>query len=482
MMTRVRFAPSPTGNLHIGSVRTALFNWVFSKKTKGTLVLRIEDTDQERSKPEFEANILEGLHWLGLDFDEGPHVGGPYGPYRQSERIGLGVYQCVADDLLSRGLAYYAFETSEELDQERLEAEAKGYPYVYSRRSLTLSPNEVSAKLASGIPYVIRFKIPEGRGTVVIHDLIRGEVSFEADLLGDFVILKSDGTPTYNFAVVVDDIAMKITDVIRGEDHISNTPRQILLYEALGAVSPHFAHLPIILGPDRSKLSKRHGAQSVSEYRHQGFLPDALVNYLSLLGWSPKDTREVMSRDELISIFELYQISKSGAIFDIEKLHWMNAQYIKRLSPFELRPLVMPFMDFEQRRVFESRYSQEHQLIILELIKDSLTLLTDVNREMSLFTDSFMQYMSHYHDLEPGHLPMEVIRRFRSWVAQIQAEVYETDIDAVMDEILVETTLPKGKVMRPIRMVCTGRASGPLLSRVLALLGRDCLLERLERF
>jgi nondiscriminating glutamyl-tRNA synthetase len=482
MKNRVRFAPSPTGNLHIGSVRTALFNWVFAKKSNADLILRIEDTDQERSKPEYEANILEGLEWLGLDFNEGPHVGGAYGPYRQSERMVEGLYTKVAEDLLAKGLAYYAFETAEELDQERLEAEAKGVPYVYSRKSLALSPEEVRQKLASGIPSVIRFRIPDHRGAVITNDLIRGSVSFEADLLGDFVILKSDGAPTYNFAVVVDDVAMKITHVIRGEDHISNTPRQILVYEALGEKAPEFAHLPIILGPDRSKLSKRHGAQSVSEYRDQGYMPDALVNYLSLLGWSPKDTREVLSRAELTSIFEIHQISKSGAIFDIEKLNWMNAQYIRQLTPFELSDWVMPFMEASHKAIFTSKYTSEQQLAILELIKDSLTTLPNINQEISLFTDSFDHYLDQFNHLEPGHLPMEVIRRFRDWVSQIRAEVYEADIDAVIDEILVETKLPKGKVMRPIRMACTGRVSGPLLPRVLSLLGRDCLLERLKRF
>ena len=300
--------------------------------------------------------------------------------------------------------------------------------------------------------------------------------------MGDFVILKSDGTPTYNFAVVVDDIAMEITHVIRGEDHISNTPRQELLYEAIGAKAPEFAHLPIILGPDRSKLSKRHGAQSVSEYRDQGYLPDALVNYLSLLGWSPKDTRELLSKDELVAIFEIHQISKSGAIFDIEKLNWMNAHYIRPLSPFVLLDLVRPFLNDKQKAVFESKYTQETQLTILELVKDSLTVLPDINREVSIFTDSYDEYLEQYNGLEPGHLPMEVIRKFRDWVTQISAEIYEIDIDAVIDEILVETKLGKGKVMRPIRMACTGRASGPLLSRVLSLLGRDCLLERLKRF
>jgi len=481
-MVRVRFAPSPTGNLHIGSVRTALFNWVFARNVKGTLVLRIEDTDQERSLPAYEANILEGLEWMGLEFDEGPHVGGPYGPYRQSERIGQGVYLRVAQQLLDQGLAYYAFETTEELDQERLDAEAKGVAYVYSRKSLALSDAEVQAKIASGMPYVIRFKVPDERGVVLISDLIRGEVSFDSALLGDFVMMKSDGSASYNFAVVVDDIEMKISHVIRGEDHISNTPRQVLLYEALGATVPQFAHLPIILGPDRSKLSKRHGAQSVSEYRDRGYLFGAVRNYLSLLGWSPKGTQEIFSKEELISIFDISQVSKSGAIFDIEKLNWMNGQYIRQLSAHDLSLVVRMFMSDDVRGAFEARYTAERQLMILELVKDSLTTLTDINRELAIFTESFDAYKAQFNELETGHLPMEVIRRFRQWVMSMPQGLYEADFDALIEEILIDTKLPKGKVLRPIRMVCTGRMSGPLLPRVLDILGRECVLERLERF
>ena len=286
MAPKLRFAPSPTGNLHIGSVRTAIFNWVWATSLGATLVLRIEDTDMERSTPEFEANIMDGLKWLGLPFDEGPHHPKGTMKYRQSERIKDNAYAPHVAKLIERGHAYYAFETDEELDAERKAAEDQGIAYVYSRKSLAYTPNEVAKKLDEGQPHVIRFKVPQNE-TIVVNDAIRGDISFDAGLLSDFIIVKSDGVPTYNFAVVVDDADMGITHVVRGEDHISNTPKQIMIYHALGAPIPTFAHLPIILGQDRSKLSKRHGAKSVTEYRDEGFLPDALINYLSLLGWSP---------------------------------------------------------------------------------------------------------------------------------------------------------------------------------------------------
>ena len=286
MKPKLRFAPSPTGNLHIGSVRTAIFNWVWAQALNATLVLRIEDTDGERSKKAFEDNIMDGLDWLGLSFDEGPHQPEGDMKYRQSERMREKVYEPYIQQLLSSGDAYYCFETDDELDQERKEADNKGIPYVYSRKSLSYTPEEVAQKLSDGIPWTIRFKVPQDR-TIIVNDVIRGDIAFESNLLSDFIIVRSDGSPTYNFVVVVDDHDMGITHVVRGEDHISNTPRQIMLYEAFGWDVPQFAHLPIILGSDRSKLSKRHGAKSVSEYRDEGFVADALINYLSLLGWSP---------------------------------------------------------------------------------------------------------------------------------------------------------------------------------------------------
>ena len=311
---RVRFAPSPTGDLHVGSVRTALFNWAYAKVNGGSFVLRIEDTDAKRSTRAFENNILEGLDWLGLKPDEGPIEGGEFGPYRQSERIEAGLYQKIANKLIEQGLAYYCFESEEELEAERLEAEAKKIPYVYSRKSLSYSEEEVKQKLNQGIKASVRFKVPDA-GEICLEDMLRGTVRFDLSLFSDFMILKSDGNPSYNFAVVVDDIGMQISHVIRGEDHLSNTPKQWLIYEALGVKPPKFCHVPMILGQDRSKLSKRHGASAVTEYRDQGFLAESMVNFMALLGWSHPEAKELFSLDELATRFSQKRLSKSNAIF-----------------------------------------------------------------------------------------------------------------------------------------------------------------------
>ena len=346
MKSKLRFAPSPTGNLHIGSVRTAIFNWVWAQSLGASLVLRIEDTDLERSKKEFENNIMEGLSWLGIQFDEGPHQTVQDMKYRQSERISEGVYQKYISQLISNENAYYCFETDEELDAEREAAKKQGVPYKYSRKSLSYSKEEVAEKLANNVPFTIRFKIPN-QPTIKLHDVIRGDIAFESDLLSDFIIVKSDGNPTYNFAVVVDDYEMGITHVVRGEDHISNTPKQIMIYDAFGWPVPQFAHLPIILGADRSKLSKRHGAKSVSEYHMDGYLAEALINYLSLLGWSPPEGREILTRDELFDLFDISRINKAGAVFDTVKLTWMNKQYLAKKTDNEFLSLAKEYISKE---------------------------------------------------------------------------------------------------------------------------------------
>ena len=330
---RLRFAPSPTGHLHVGNARTALFNWLLARGRGGTLILRIEDTDAERSTLESEQAILEDLRWLGLDWDEGPDAGGPHGPYRQSERLAL--YASQAQDFLTRGLAYFCFCTPELLDAERKAALAAGQPPKYSGRCRSLDPSEAARRVAEGEGAAVRFRVPANRD-VSFTDLIRGEVTFHTDVIGDPVIVRSDGRPAYNFAVVVDDALMEVTDVIRGEDHISNTPRQVLLYEAIGFAPPRFAHLPLVLGHDHAPLSKRHGATSVAEFRERGFLPEALVNYLALLGWSPGDGQEIVPIGEMARRFDLSAVSHSAAVFDTDKLAWMSRQYMKELPASRL--------------------------------------------------------------------------------------------------------------------------------------------------
>jgi glutamyl-tRNA synthetase len=337
---RLRFAPSPTGQLHVGNARTALFNWLMARGGDGRLILRIEDTDVERSSVESEAAILDDLRWLGLDWDEGPDVGGPSGPYRQSERLGL--YASYANELITTGLAFHCFCTVTQLEKDRQAALAAGRPALYPGTCRSIPSEEAQQRLDGGERATVRFKVPAGE-TVAFEDLVRGAVSFSTDVIGDPVLVRSDGRPAYNFAVVVDDAVMGITHVIRGEDHISNTPRQILLYRALGFSPPRFAHVSLVLGPDHAPLSKRHGATSVAEFRAHGILPEALVNYLALIGWSPGTGEEILSVAELRRRFSLEEVGHSAGVFDPEKLAWLNRHYMKETEPGRLAELSLPF-------------------------------------------------------------------------------------------------------------------------------------------
>ena len=329
---RVRFAPSPTGKLHIGGARTAIFNWAFARAQGGSFILRIEDTDPERSTEENTQIILRALRWLGLDWDEGPDADGPYGPYTQTKRMDS--YREALDKLKTSGAAYPCFCTKERLDEKRRMAEEQGIPYTgYDRCCRNIAPAEANRRIAAGESHVWRLAVPENHGPIVFDDAVYGRTEFPAEVMDDMILMRSDGTPTYNFAVVCDDANMHISHVIRGDDHLSNTPRQILVYEALGAPVPTFAHLSMILGPDGKKLSKRHGATSVEEYQREGYLPDVMVNFLALLGWSLDGETTIIPRDVLAREFSLERITRKDAIFDEQKLKWMNAQYIKEMSP-----------------------------------------------------------------------------------------------------------------------------------------------------
>ncbi|MBP2652136.1 MAG: gltX [Firmicutes bacterium] len=338
---RLRFAPSPTGPFHIGGARSALFNWLIARKYGGKLVLRIEDTDLERSSRQSEENIKEALKWLGISWDEGIDVGGEYGPYRQTERLTL--YSQYTTQLLENDQAYYCYCSEEELEVERQQQMTKGETPHYSGRCRHLSEGERSQLEMEGRKPVVRFRVPENQ-EIVINDIVRGTVTFESNGIGDFVIVKSDGIPVYNYAVVLDDALMKITHVIRAEEHLSNTPRQVLIYQALGLTTPVFGHISLILGADRSKMSKRHGATAVEQYRNRGYLPEAVVNFLALLGWSPTGDQEIFSVDELIGAFSMERLAKNPAVFDIDKLNWLNAHYIRKASPDSILELALPHL------------------------------------------------------------------------------------------------------------------------------------------
>jgi glutamyl-tRNA synthetase/nondiscriminating glutamyl-tRNA synthetase len=339
---RLRFAPSPTGQIHVGNARTALFNWLMARGAGATFVLRIEDTDFARSTKEAEGSAIDDLRWLGLNWDEGADAGGAHGPYRQSER--LHIYRAHAVELMSKGQAYHCFCSEEQLEMDRYQALRNMQPPKYVGRCRNIAREEARRRVEGGEPATVRFRVPDGDREVGWEDLVRGRVAFTTDVIGDFVMLRSDGVPAYNFAVVIDDALMEISHVIRGEDHISNTPRQLLLYEAFGWKPPRFGHVSMVLGPDHAKLSKRHGATSVGEFRERGYLPEALANYLALIGWSPGENQELLPLGELATRFRIEDVGKSPGVFDPEKLAWVNRHYLKIAAPERLVELALPFL------------------------------------------------------------------------------------------------------------------------------------------
>ncbi len=451
---RVRIAPSPTGFAHLGTASTALYNVLFARKQGGAFVLRVDDTDIERNRPEYEQLIYEGLHWLGLDWDEGPDKGGPDAPYRQSER--LGVYKQHAAKLLAEGKAYRCFCTSGELDTERKQAQADKRPYRYSRRCLNNPP-------VGRTEFTVRFKVPGGE--VRFTDLIRGEMSFDSGLIGDFIIVKSDGFPTYNFASPVDDAAMKITHVIRGEEHLSNTPYQLMLIDALGYPRPEaYAHMPLILAADGSKMSKRkHPELNLMLYREQGYLPEALVNYLVLLGWNPGTSQEIFSFDELVQIFSFERVQHGGARFDWEKLNWINGEYIRALDDDELARRLGPFLPrLDEATILRAAPALKTRLPKLAAAADLLDYL--------------------WTDPPPPALDPDAVSRVRSAIAALQDLAWEREAihDAVM-HVAEASGAGKNKTFMPMRLAVTGKKISLPIDYTLALLPKDIAMSRLAR-
>jgi glutamyl-tRNA synthetase len=465
---RVRFAPSPTGYLHVGGARTALFNWLFARHFSGTLILRIEDTDFERSSEEMVEGILEGMRWLGLDWDEGP--------FFQSQRLDL--YRQTAEKLLASGHAYPCFCTKAELEQRRAAGTAAGRPPMYDRRCRTIDPVMAAQRKAAGEPFTVRFAVPDG-GSTGFDDAVFDRVEFANAEIEDFVLLRSDGIPTYHLSVVADDIDMRLTHIIRGADHISNTPKQVLQYEALGVTLPTFAHVPLILGPDKTRLSKRHGATSVISYKEMGIVPEAFRNFLALLGWTPgtahKD-REIFSFDDLIQLFSLEGISKSNAVFDKDKLAWFNTECIRAYDAEKLLPLIE---EEWARAEFTPTRSREEILAAIDLLKPRAHNLKD-------FATTFRAYFGDTFDYDPAavtkFLSDGAVRAFLVQLSQRYAAV--TDFTEASTEVILrafadESQIKAGPLINGSRVALTGHAVAPSLFAVMAALGKDRVVQRL---
>ncbi|ABB13998.1 glutamate--tRNA ligase [Carboxydothermus hydrogenoformans] len=467
-MVRVRFAPSPTGPLHIGGARSALFNYLFARKNNGVFIVRIEDTDLERSSRESEKNILESLKWLGITWDEGIEVGGENGPYRQTERLDL--YQKYAQKLIEEGFAYYCFCTEEELEEERKNLLAKGEMPRYLGKCRNLTPEQKEKYLAEGRKPTVRFKVPAGR-TIVINDLVRGVVSFETDGIGDFIIVKSDGIPTYNFAVVIDDVTMGITHVLRGEEHLSNTPRQILIYEALGFKIPEFAHISLILGKDRTKMSKRHGATSVENYREKGYLPEALVNFLALLGWSPGTEEEIFTMEQLIERFSLDRVAKNPAIFDLDKLNWINGYYIRNSELSRIVELSLPFF---QSCGYVSQNPTEEEMRkltkVVEATREYVVTLSELPEHAAIFYQKELAFEEEAKTLLADEEARNILRKVADKLREIPGSE-EEEIKGFLKKLPKELGVGGKKVYMPLRAALTGKTHGPELYQVIAILG-----------
>ena len=456
---RLRFAPSPTGQLHVGNARTALFNWLLARGQGGTFILRIEDTDVARSTKAAERAAFDDLHWLGLTWDEGPDAGGDHGPYRQSER--LHIYRAHAIELMAAGKAYYCFCSEEDLEMERYQALRAGQPPKYGGRCRNIPREEARRRVENGEPAAVRFRVPDAEREIAFNDIVRGDVSFESVVVGDFVLLRSGGVPAYNFAVVVDDALMEISHVIRGEDHISNTPRQLLLYEAFGWKPPRFAHVSMVLGPDHSKLSKRHGATSVSEFRETGYLPEALANYLALIGWSPGDNEEVLPLEELARRFRLEDVGKSAGVFDPEKLAWVNRHYLKLAAPERLARLAVPYFKAEGWLTAASDAAVEFLAFAVPMAAASVDRLEQVTARLRfLFDYSAERALQDPTIRSEAEAARAVVAALAEELASAPPMLDREAFRAVAARVR-ERTGQKGKALfHPIRLALMGEPEG----------------------
>lgn len=472
---RVRFAPSPTGHLHVGVARTAILNWLFARHHDGTFILRIEDTDQARSTKASEQMILDDLRWLGLDWDEGPEIGGDYGPYHQMERIDM--YQRVAQELLDTGRAFRCFVSQEEIDANREKAIAEGRSSTFRSPYRDAEPSVWQAKLDAGEQPTIRIKVPDSLEGITFNDHIKGEVSFKADTIPEFVLLRANGVPSYNFSVVVDDALMKISHVIRGDDHLTNTPKQILIYQAMGWDIPEFAHTPMILGEDRTKLSKRHGSVSIGQFMEEGYLPHALVNFLSLLGWSSESEEEILSLERLIKEIDLERVSGKSAIFDRTKLNWMNGVYIRQMSDDDFVEQAKPFMEKAGYPVVDADVTRR----VLLSIKDKIETLAHISDHLDVYFADELTLENEEAEAIAHNEANQAI--FKTFVREAR-KAAQLDLNAFRDivKVVQQETGIKGKALwMPIRVGLTGQTHGPDLPLIVEVLGRDKCIARMEQ-
>jgi glutamyl-tRNA synthetase/nondiscriminating glutamyl-tRNA synthetase len=493
--TRARFAPSPTGLLHVGNARTALYNWLVARHADGQYILRIEDTDVERSKEEHEAQLIEDLHWLGLDWDEGPEISGPHAPYRQSER--LAIYKEHTEQLLNEGKAYRCFCTAEELEAERRKAIAEHRPQVYSGKCRAIAKSDSDARAASGEPFALRLRVPDH--PLRFHDIVRGDVEFASETVSDPILVRTSGVPVYNYVVTIDDALMEITHVIRGDDHISNTPKQVAIYEAFGWPVPQFAHLSTILGSDRERLSKRHGATSIASFREMGILPEALVNYLALLGWGAKDgVTETFTPQELIREFELERVTASPAVFDFDKLHWLNRHYLKAADPMRVLDLAWPY--FENADLLPARSAADAEIVpwFSKLVAlflpsvDQLEQLPEKARFIFSFDASAAKQNAENGPILQSESAQKVLSAFSQRVRGHEGDVTPEQFKIWMNEIKSKTGAKGKDLFHPVRIALTGAHSGPEFDKLIPLFEEGSRLqlpvhvlsvrERIEQF
>lgn len=470
---RVRFAPSPTGELHVGNARTALFNWLFARHANGRFVLRIEDTDRERTFPEFEKGIINDLKWLGMDWDEGPEKGGEFGPYNQFAR--LDIYNSFLRELIAAGKVYKCYCTEEELSRERQSLLSRGLMPRYMGKCRDYTEEQCRELESAGLKPSYRFRVEEG--IIEFNDIIRGPIRFNCEAVGDFIIVRSSGVPAYNFAVVIDDHLMEITHVIRGEDHLSNTAVQIMIYQALGFIPPRFAHHSLILAKDRSKLSKRHGSVSVRDFREKGILPEAMVNYLALLGSSFAEAKEILSADEMIRGFSLDRAGKSGAVFDDDKLEWVNEHYIRRLSPEELLRKAEPFLQADGYKT--GAVDRRWLAAVIGSVQGELKKLSDTGAAISIFFDDRFTLTGEALRVLESEKARHVVASLRDGLMAADAGA---GFYAKVTRAVREKTGLRGKdLFMPIRSALTGRTRGPELDKIFSLLGKESLLKRVEK-